>query len=136
MNLYDAIDQNKFIIDGRTLADDEIQAMDIDALETLKMQIVKKIAGLSASIKEKQIEYAQGGKSASKEWRMSRKLALSINQRVLAYVNSLIKKRLRTSRSIGDYFMDEAKIFLKPNNYEAILKNARHEMSLLQGGKQ
>jgi hypothetical protein len=32
MNLHDAIDQNKFIIDNRTLTDDEIQAMDVDAL--------------------------------------------------------------------------------------------------------
>jgi hypothetical protein len=134
MNLYDAIDQNKFIIDGRTLTDDEIQAMDIDALETLKMRIVKKIAGLSASIKEKQIEYAKGGKSASKEWHMSRKLALSINQRVLAYVNSLIKKRLRTSRSIGDYFMSQAKVLLPRGAFESILSNAHQEMGKRNGG--
>jgi hypothetical protein len=128
MNLRDTIDQDKFIIDGRTLADDEIQAMDIDALETLKMQIAKKIAGLSASIKEKQIEYAKGGKSASKEWYMSRKNALSINQRVLTYVNSLIKKRLRKARSIGDYFMDQAEAYLTRGEYENILSSAHNEM--------
>jgi hypothetical protein len=131
MNLHDAIDQNKFIIDNLTLTDDEIQAMDIDALETLKMQIVKKINGLSASIKEKQIEYASGGKSASKEWYMSRKSALSINQRVLTYVNSLIKKRYREARTISDYFMGQAKLFLKENDYETILINAQREMALI-----
>jgi hypothetical protein len=137
MNLRDVIDQNKFIIDDKTFTDDEIQAMDIDALETLKMRITKKINGLSASIREKQIEFSQGGKGVSKEWYMSRRNALSINQRVLTYVNSLIKKRIRrTTRSISDYFMDEAKVFLKPNDYEAILKNARQEMSLLREGSE
>ena len=129
MNLHDAIDQSKFIIENRTLTDDELQAMDIDDLETLKLQIVKKITGLSASI------YAQRGKSASKEWYMNRRLALSINQRVLTYVNSLIKKRHRKARSISDYFMDEAKLFLKPKEYETILRNAHREMSLLREGK-
>jgi hypothetical protein len=136
MNLHDAIDQNKFIIDDRTFTDDEIQAMDIDALETLKMQIVKKITGLSASIKEKQIEYAHGGKSASKEWYMSRKLALSINQRVLTYINSLIKKRLRKARSIGDYFMDQAKASLPREAYENILTNAHNEMQMRERGNE
>jgi hypothetical protein len=130
MNLHDAIDQNKFIIDDRTFTDDEIQAMNIDELETLKMRIVKKITGLSASIKEKQIEYARGGKSASKEWYMNRKLALSINQRVLIYVNSLIKKRLRKARSIGDYFMDQAKASLSREAYENILTSAHNEMQM------
>jgi hypothetical protein len=127
MNLQDAIDQNKFIIEDRTFTDNEIQAMDIDALETLKMQIVKKITGLSASIKEKQIEYAKGGKSASKEWYMSRKNALSINQRVLTYVNSLIKKRFRTSRTISDYFMNQAKALLPREEFESILSNAHQK---------
>lgn len=133
MNLHDAIDQNKFIIDDQTLTDDEIQAMDIDALETLKMQIVKKITGLSASIKEKQIEYAQGGKSASKEWYMSRKHALSINQRVLTYVNSLIKKHLRKARSISDYFMDHARVSLPREEYDSILTSAHNEMKTREG---
>ena len=128
MNLHDAIDQNKFIIDGKTLTDDDIQAMDIDDLETLKMRIAKKTSGISASIKEKQIEYACGGKSAPKEWYMSRKLALSINLRVLTYVNSLIKKRLRSGRTISDHFMEQAKMFLRQEDFENILSNAHQEM--------
>jgi hypothetical protein len=28
--------------------------------------------------------------------------------------------------------MDEARVFLKPNDFQAILKNARQEMSLLR----
>jgi hypothetical protein len=135
MNLHDAIDQNKFIIDNRTLTDDEIQAMDVDALETLKMQISKKINGLSASIKEKQIEYASEGKSASKEWYMRRMSALSINRRVQTYVNSLMKKRLRKTKSIGDYFMDQAKVALPREEYESILTNAHNEMKTMGGAQ-
>jgi hypothetical protein len=127
MNLHDAIDQNKFIIDNRTFTDDELQTMDIDALETLKMRIIKKITGLSTSI------YAKGGKSASKEGYMIRRLALSINQRVLTYVNSLIKKRLRKARSISDYFMDEAKELLPRGAFESILNNAHQEMKKRNG---
>jgi hypothetical protein len=128
MNLYDAIDQDKFIIDDRTITDDEIQAMDIDALETLKMQILKKINGLCAAVKEKQLECARGGESESKEWHMRRIRALSINQRVLTYVNSLIKKRIRKARSIGDCFMDQAKVLLPREDYEGILSGAYQEM--------
>jgi hypothetical protein len=128
MNLHDAIDQNKFIIDDKTFTDDDIRAMNIDELETLKMWITKKINGIFASLKEKQIEYASGGKGASREWYMSRKHALSINQRVLTYVNSLIKKRLRKSRTISDHFMEQAKAILPPMLFEQILNDAQASM--------
>jgi hypothetical protein len=129
MNLYDVIDQNKFFIDGLTLTDEEIQAMKAEALETLKMRITKKITGLSAAIKEKQIEYAQGGKSASKEWYMSRRSALSINQRVLTYVNSLIKQRRRSVKNFGDCFMDQAKAKLPREVFESILTGTYNEVA-------
>jgi hypothetical protein len=122
MNLRDAIDRDEFIIDGRTLADGEIQAMDIDDLETLKMLISKKISGLSASL------YAGGGKNAPKEWYMNRKLALSINQRVLTYANSLIKKRLREAGGVRGCFMDRAEELLPREEFERILSSARREM--------
>ena len=134
MNLQDAIDQKKFIIEDRTLTDDDIQAMSIDELETLKMQITKKISGLSASLKEKQIDYANGGQGSSKEWYMSRRSALSINQRVLTYINSLIKKhRIRTSRTISDYFMVKAKAVLPRADFENILGEAQKEMKTGEG---
>jgi hypothetical protein len=129
MNLHDAIDQDKFIIDDRAFTDDEIQAMDIDALETLKMQIVKKISGLCAAVKEKQLECAQGRESASKEWHMRRVRALSINQRVLTYVNALLKRRFRMSRTTGDYFINKAKDILPRDVFNHILNDARQEMA-------
>jgi hypothetical protein len=66
---------------------------------------------------------------------MSRKLALSINQRVLTYVNSLIKKRIRTSRTISDYFMNQAKARLPREEYESILTGAYNEMKTREEGK-
>ena len=134
MTLRDAIDRDLFIIDGCQYTDAYIQRMALDDLETLKMRINKKISGLSASIKEKQIDYASGGERAAKKWYMDRRLALSINQRVLAYIKCLIKKRLREGRKISDYFMDEAKTALPPGEYDRILHNAQREMQILMEG--
>ena len=133
MTLRDAIDKDFFYIENISYSDDEIKAMSFDELETLKMQITKKITGLSASIKEKQIEYSNGGKSATKSWYMSRRLALSINQRVLTYVSSIIKKRLRESRRISDCFMDQARELLPREEFESILSNAHNEMKMMEG---
>ena len=135
MTLHDAIDKDFFIIDETRYSDTEIQKMTLDDLETLKMRINKKISGLSASIKEKQIDYANSGRRASKDWYLNRKLALSINQRVLMYVNYLLKKRSKeASQGLGDYFMGQAKIILKKNDYELILSNAYREKECAERG--
>jgi hypothetical protein len=124
MNLRNAIDQNIFIIDDITYTDEEIQAMTTEELENLKMRINKKICGISASIRESRVDYYSGRKPSPPNRYLNRKLSLSINQRVLAYVNSLIKMRRRTERSISDYFMDSAKNILPTKDYELILKDA------------
>ena len=110
MTLFDAIDQNVFIIDDEEISDDEIRAMSIDDLETLKIRINKRISGISASIRDKKYDYRTTGIAASKTWYMKSKSALSINQRVLSYVNYLVKKRVKTSRTISDYFMEQARV--------------------------
>ena len=133
MTLQDAIDQDVFIIDDCQFTDVDLQGMNGDELETLKMRINKKISGISASIKEKQIDYANSGKRASKNWYMNRKLALSINQRVLTYVNFLIKKKRRGEKSISDFFMDAAKNILPSQDYELILDDAHKEMEAMEG---
>jgi hypothetical protein len=128
MNLKDAFDQDKFVIDDNEYTDEDFQAMSFDDLETIKMRINKKISGISASIKEKQIEYSNGGKGTSKAWYVSRRSALSINQRVLTYVNYLIKKHFQSKRKFSDYFMEAAKTFLPRRDFENILSEARQEM--------
>jgi len=128
MNLKDAFDQDKFVIDGGQYTDEDFKAMSLDDLHAFKMRINKKINGLSSAIAEKKIDYANGGEGASKDWYMRHRSALSINQRVLTYVNYIIKKRHRSDRKIGDYFMAEAKQYLSPPVFDRILTKAHLEM--------
>jgi hypothetical protein len=128
MNLKDAFDNEIFTIEGKEYSDADFQAMPLDDLETLKMRIDKKISGLSASLKEKQIEYSNGGEGATKEWYTRHKNAMSINQRVLTYVNYLIKRRRRNERTISDYFMEAAKAVLPRRDFEKVLTKAHQEM--------
>ena len=128
MTLKDAFDQEKFVIDDKEYTDQDFQAMSLDDLETLKMQITKKINGLSTAIGGKKMDYANGGKGASGDWMKRHKNALTINQRVLTYVNYLIKKRHRSDRKISDYFMEAARTILAKNEFESILSIAHNEM--------
>jgi len=124
MTLKNVFDKDTFVIDGKEYTDQELQAMSLDDLETLKMLINKKVSGLSIAIKEKKMDYASGGKGASKDWTMRHMLARSINQRVLTYVNYLIKRRYDSERKISDCFMSEAKKYLRPVDYDCILTKA------------
>ncbi|GHU83774.1 hypothetical protein FACS189468_9180 [Spirochaetia bacterium] len=131
MTLRDAIDKEYFYIENISYSDNDLKTMSLDELETLKMLITKKISGLSLLLKEKQADNFNE-ENVSKGWSMSRKRALYINQRVLVYVSSLMKKqRKKETRGLCDYFMDEAKSYLKANDFEAILQNARREMDLM-----
>ena len=128
MTLHDAIDSDYFKIDNTRYTDTEIQEMSVDDLDTLKMRIMKKISGISASLKEKQIDYADSGKRAPKNWYMNRKLALSINQRVLAYVNSLLRKHRERKAEMVDYFIEHAKVILPSMLFEEILYKAQNSL--------
>ena len=132
MTLKDAIDRDFFIIDNTQFFDSDLRGMSTDDLETLKMRITKKISGLSASLKEKQIDYFNGGEGATKDWYMRRKLALSINQRVLTYVSYLIKKRKGMERPISEFFMDSAKDILPKQDYDLVLSNAQKTMESME----
>ena len=131
--MHDAIDQGVFNIDDNQYTDADLQAMSVDELETLKVRINKRISGLSSALREKQIDYSNGGKGAEKEWYMNRKIALSINQGVFTYVNRLIKNRRRLERTISDYFMEQAKIDLTRNDFELILSKAQREKENREG---
>jgi hypothetical protein len=98
--------------------------MSTEELERLKMRINLKINSLSSAIKAKQIDHSKGGEGATKEWYINHRFALTINQQILSFINSLIKQRRRSERSIGDLFMDQARRLLPQNDFENILKNA------------
>jgi hypothetical protein len=128
MNLQDAIGKDVYIIENDQYTDIDIKNMSIDELERLKMRVNLKIDGLSSAIKAKQIEYANGGKGTTKEWYVTHRYALTINQRMVPYINNIIKniiKRRRSEKSLGDHFMDQARQLLTQNDFETILKNAQ-----------
>jgi hypothetical protein len=115
MTLRDAIDKDHFYIENISYSDNDLKVMSLEELETLKMQITKKINGLSLSLKEKQDDSFNGG----------RKRALYINQRVLVYVNSLIKKHGQKKTSLADHFFVRARATLPPMLFEEILNEAQ-----------
>jgi phage gp37-like protein len=117
MTLRDAIDKDQFIIEKVCYLDDELKAMSLDGLETLKMQITKKISGLSLALKETDGNFSMG-----------KKRALYINQRVLIYVNSLIKKHGQKKMSLADHFFVQARAVLPPMLFEQILSEAQASM--------
>ena len=129
MTLKDAIDRDEFRIDNCAYTDEQIKAMTTEELELLKTLILKRMSGISAVLREKKMDYRKGGKGSTPEWFLSRKSALSINQRVLTYVSGIIKSRRRIERNLGDFFMDKAKLFLPHEEYETILKSAQREMA-------
>jgi hypothetical protein len=130
MTLKNVFDQDYFSIDGKQYTDEDMKAMSLDDLETLRMLINKKVSGISAAIMEKKIDYNNGGPGASREWMKRHKDALSINKRVQDYVIYLIKKQRRTERKIGDCFMVAAMEILPRGDYNRILTKAQQELGI------
>ena len=126
MNLEDVFDKDIFTLDEEHYTDKDFQSMSLDELETLKMRINKSIRAISEAIKEKQIDYFNGGKGAMK-WIINRKRERSIKERIVGYINYLIKKQIRENRSINDIFVDHAKIVLPKAEFESILATAHRE---------
>jgi len=120
MTLRDAIDKDQFLIESIAYSDSDMKAMSLDELETLKMQITKKINGLTLSLEEKPEDNFNGGK----------KRALYINRRVLEYVNSLMRKYRQQQLSIADYFFEHARAILPPMLFEQILNEAQTNMKV------
>jgi hypothetical protein len=126
MNLLDAIGKDVYIIENERYADSDIKNMSVDELERLKMRVSLKIEGLTFAIKAKQIEYSKGGAGSTVEWYATRRHALIINQRMLPYINAIIKRR-RSGKSLGELFIDQARRLLPRSDFETILNNAQIE---------
>jgi histone H3/H4 len=125
--LRDAIDQDVFRIDDEQYTDANFQAMSVDELQKVKLRIIKNISKITASIANKKIEEnGQNWGADSINWYKSRRAALSINERVSAYVKNLISEHLRR-RATGEYFMIQAKTVLPKELFERILKDAQQK---------
>lgn len=122
-----------FKIDNDRYNDEALAAMPVDGLKALKTRIETKIQTLAGQIRAKKIEYAEGGEGATREWYMNHKYALNINQRILPFLADMIKQRNREERSLADYFVDEARLYLDKETYDAIMRNAMREKNLLIG---
>ena len=134
MTLNDVIGKDIFFIDNDRYNDDDIKRLSTENLEKLKLRITNNINSLSTVIKNKQIEYATGGEGCSADWYIKRKHILSLNQRVLPYVNILIKKRRQDERPLSEYFMNLAQNELPAWQYGQILNAAKNEMRLMREG--
>jgi len=130
MSLKAVFDQEIFVIEDTEYTDSDLQKMSLDDLEILRFRINKNIGRLKVAISEKKIDNESGDKGTDKEWLKRRKAALSINERVLTYVIYLIKKRARSGRTIGDYFMEAAKSVLPRGEFESILTKAHNGMRI------
>jgi hypothetical protein len=124
MNLQDAIGKDVYIIENDRYSDIDIKTMPLDELDRLKMRINLKIDGLTSAIKAKRIEHAKGWEGLTKEWYVKHRHALTINQRMVPYINAVIRHR-RAKKSLGDHFIDQARRLLPQNDFETILKSAQ-----------
>jgi hypothetical protein len=102
--------------------------MSIDDLQSLKNRIEIKIKKLTAQIQAKKIEFTKNESDAARE-----RYSLNVNRRILPFLAEMIKQRNMRERSLSDYFVDEAQIFLDKETYNAIMRNAMREKKLLSG---
>jgi hypothetical protein len=131
MKLEQVIGTSYFKIEKYRYNDESLKGMSIDELKILKTRVETKIQILAAQIKAKKIEFAGGGKGATREWYMNHKYALDMNQRILPFLADLIKQRNREERSLSDYFVDEARIYLDKEIFANIMRNAEREKNIL-----
>ena len=120
MRLSDAIGKEQFIFENQEYIHDDFTKMTAEDLTTLKARINLKVTNIANIIEEKQ-------STETKEWLKKKKYVLSLYNKIIPYINSLLKKRHKAERSIGDCFMDQARIILPLDQYEMILSNAGRE---------
>ena len=133
MNLQSIIGKDVFRFEDKEYTDQDIQNLSTEDLENMKMKVSADIVRIASVVKSKQVDFFNGGNGLKKEEYINLKHAISILQRMLPYLNKMVKQRHRRERSISDYFMDEAKLYLEPIEYETILIRARKEQELLRG---
>jgi hypothetical protein len=122
MTLRDAIDREQFYLDGVSYSDNDLKAMSIQKLETMKLLITKKLQGLYLALKENQTDE---NNPFTKDLINKQKRAKYFNENVLIYVNTLIKCQRSQKLSLAEYFMEHAKEILPPVLYEQVMHEAQ-----------
>ena len=121
MNLTDAIGKDIFIFEDKQYADGDFLKMTSEELATFKARLNLKATNIADIIRERK-------KLESREWHSRRKYALSLHNKMIPYVNYLLKRRYKSERNLGDCFMDQARLVLPAGDYEKILTNAEKEL--------
>jgi len=126
MTLSDAIGKEIFIFDNKEYTEDDFNNLSYEELETLKARINLKITNTVDLIKQyKKIE--------DKEWLRRKQYVVSVNNKIIPFINAVIRKQKKRNRGLGDYFMDQAKLILPPEDFDSILESAGNEMRLKNG---
>ena len=118
MNLKDAIGKEHFIFEGKQYTEDDFQKMTPEELEAFKARVNVKITDIADIIREKRM-------LESKEWYSRRKYVLSLHNKMIPYIKSLLKQQRKKQRNLGDCFIDQAKRVLPPSDFESILISAQ-----------
>ena len=123
MKLTDVIGKDFFIFEDRRYTDIDFQEMPLEELETFKARLNLKATDIADKIKARK-------KIEDPDWYTRRKYVLSLTTKMIPYINFAIKQRRKKDKSLGDYFMDRAKVLLPEQDFETILSDAGREMGL------
>ena len=126
MNLIDAIGKEYYIFEEKRYTDDDFKNMSSEELITFKARINLRITDTLDIIKKFR-------ETRNREWLTRKSFAVSVNKKMLPYIKELLRQRYIQEKSIKDRFMDAAKVFLPPQDFELILNNAG-DMELRRGG--
>jgi len=120
MKLSEAIGKDILLFENKQYVDDDFLKMSSEELATFKAKLNVKITNLADIIKEhRNVESA--------EWYKRKKYVISLYNKMLPYINSILQQRHKAERSLGDYFQDQAKLNLSVELYELLLIKAERE---------
>ena len=121
MNLKQAIGKEQFLFEDKEYIDSDFLEMSSEELTTFKARILLKVSNIEDLIAEKR-------ETESVDWYKRKKYAKSLLNKMIPYINSLLKRRHNMEhemgRKIGDCFMKQAKQILPAKEYEAVLDSA------------
>jgi len=123
MILNDVIGKDTFIFEGGEYKDSDFLEMSLEELETFKARLNLKATDIADKIQARK-------KLEKPDWYAKKKYALSLTQKMIPYINFVIKQQGKKDRSLGDHFMDQAKILLPKRDFDVILSSAGRAMEL------
>jgi len=121
MNLKQVIGKETFRFNDKEYIDTDFLEMSSEELATIKAMILLEVSKIENIIKEK-------AETESLEWCKNKKFKKSLLNKMVPYINSLLKRRHNMEhemgRKLGDCFMKQAKQILPAKEYETVLDSA------------